>query len=42
VLLRGFDRTALELMKAGNRLAGAAMGDDAGEALLAPMEGARN
>jgi len=42
VLLRGFDRTALELMNAGNRLASPAMGDDAGEALLAPMEGARN
>jgi hypothetical protein len=38
VLLRGFDRTALELMNAGNRLAGPAMGDDAGEALLAPMK----
>src|SRR6202040_2605036 len=38
VLLRGFDRAALELMNAGNRLAGAAMGDEAGEALLAPMK----
>src|ERR1700730_362614 len=38
VLLRGFDRTALELMNAGNRLASPAMGDEAGEALLAPMK----
>jgi hypothetical protein len=38
VLPRGFDRTALELMNAGNRLASPAMGDDAGEALLAPMK----